>query len=241
MTELYDIPPGLYEDPPGSSLFAVLEGVPVAEDSPGSGLYFDEYFTQYVERLHPLLERAYVNLGPWSRADESGQLLEYMRALLSPLIEVDDLVRDSDTHSGWGVLLDVDNAPDWALSWLAQFVGVTTVPGLDSESQRINIKKSAGFSRGTPASIVAAAKLYLTGNRTVELYEREGSPWVFRLRTYSAETPFPQRVLDAVEALKPAGTVFIYELQEGVEIDGLSGSIDSLTGTIESYSSTTPI
>lgn len=147
---------------------------------------------------------------------------------------------ETGTYLGWGALLDVDVAPEWALPWLGQFVGVRTIDSLDVETQRLRIKEVSGFHRGTPASIIAAARQYLTGNRNVELYERDGSTWRFRLRTYTAETPYPDKVRAAVEAVKPAGVVFVYELQNGIDIDHLVGTIDGLPGTISSYSSTTP-
>lgn len=243
---------------------------------------------------HDLVERAYKNLGPWSRADENGHLLALLKALLNPLLVMDDTAREgtmlggdtltvsaspslslggielefggeplslggsssgsiglslngfsliqgeSEAYLGWGSLLDVNVAPEWALPWLAQFVGVRTIADLDVPAQRLRIKGVAGFHRGTPASIIAAAKQYLTGSRRVELYEREGSPWVFRLRTYAPETPDPDKVREAVEAIKPAGVVFIYELQSGIEIDGLSGTIDGLVSSINSYNSVLP-
>ena len=183
---------------------------------------------------HVLVEQAYRNLGPWARADQNGHLLALLKVLLDPLLSMDDIAREGtefggDTLSlggfslslggdtlrlgepspylGWGALLDVDVAPEWALPWLAQFVGVSTVSGLDVNSRRLRIKQASGFHRGTPASIIAAAKQYLTGGQTVELYEREGGPWTFRLRTYLSETPYPEKVRASVEALTPAGVV----------------------------------
>lgn len=218
---------------------------------------------------HPLVAQAYRNLGPWARADQNGHLLALLKAVLDPLLEIDDVAREGSTfgvetltlggitlgfgsdtlgigypgkpYLGWGSLLDVDAAPEWALPWLAQFVGVQTIQDLDGVTQRLRIKGVAGFHRGTPASIIEAARQYLTGTRNVELYEREGSPWVFRLRTYVTETPDPAKVQAAVEAIKPAGVVFIYELQEGIEVDDLTGTVDGLAGTIDSYISTTPV
>lgn len=189
---------------------------------------------------HPLVQRAYDGLGPWARADDSGQLLAYLRELVNPLTLADDLVRDSDTHDGWGKLLDLDAAPSWVLPWLAQFMGVEILRGLDDESQRIRIRGAAGFSRGTPAAIVEAARQYLTGNRKVELYEREGTAWRFRLRTYASETPDPTAVKKAVEALKPAGVVLVYEVQAGIEINALSGTINSQPSTIDSNNNVVP-
>lgn len=191
---------------------------------------------------HPLVQRAYDALGPWARADDTGELLDYVRVLLSPLTDIDDIIRSSDTHEGWGNLLDADTAPAWVLPWLAQFVGVQLIGNVSDEAQRIRIKSAAGFHRGTPAAIIAAAQQYLTGNRRVELYEREVTPWRFRLRTYVSETPDPDAVVRAVTALKPAGLVFTYELQSGVEIDGLTGTIDGQgAATIDSYATVVPV
>lgn len=189
---------------------------------------------------HPLVQQTYDSLGPWARADESGDLLAYIRSLMEPLTSVDDVVRDTDDHVGWGTLMDVDVAPSWALPWLAQFVGVTHARGLDDTSQRIRIKEASGFQRGTPAAIIGAAKQHLTGTRRVELFEREGSAWNFRVRTYQSETPNPQKVIDAVNAVKPAGLVFTFEVQAGVEVDALTGTIDSQPNTVDDYSNVNP-
>lgn len=190
---------------------------------------------------HPLVQRVYDGLGPWARADESGDLLTYVRALVEPLAIVEDVVRDTDTHAGWGTLLDLDAAPSWALPWLSQFVGVSIIAGLSDTAQRNRIRAAAGFRRGTPAAIIAAAQQHLTGDKIVELYEREGGPWSFRLRTYASETPDPAKVLAAVKAVKPAGLVLVYELQEGIEIDDLVGDLGGLAGSVDSYGSTTPV
>lgn len=189
---------------------------------------------------HALVQKVYDALGPWARADSDGHLLDFVRALVEPLAGMSDIVSDSPSHEGWGILMDLDSVPEEALAWLAQFVGVELSADLDPEGQRIRIAEAAGFKRGTPEAIIAAAKQYLTGQRKVELYEREGSPWRFRLRTYATETPDPGRVVSAVEALRPAGLVVTYEIQQGVEIDGLSGTIDSQPSTIASYSDVVP-
>jgi hypothetical protein len=190
---------------------------------------------------HPTIQQAYEGLGPWARADDTGDLLAFVRAVFGHLTEIEDIVRDSDTHVGWGRLLDVDAAPGWALPWLAQFVGVTPIKGLDDASQRIRIKAAAGFHRGSPSAIIAAARQYLTGTRRVELYERDGSAWRFRVRTYLSETPDPQAVRDAVKALKPAGLVFIHEVQSGISINQMVGTIDEQGArTIDSYSNVVP-
>lgn len=189
---------------------------------------------------HAVVQRVYDGLAAWARADEDGHLLDYVRALIEPLTEIVDIVEDSDAHEGWGSLMDLDEVPGSALAWLAQFVGVELIASLDDTSNKIRIAEAAGFRRGTPSAIVAAAKQFLTGIRKVELYEREGDPWTFRLRTYDSETPEPEKVEAAVLSLKPAGLILVYEIQQGVEIDGLTGTIDEQPSTIASYSDVVP-
>lgn len=194
------------------------------------------------ETVPPLVREAWESLGPWAREDaDVHELLALVDAIFGQIVEVDDLVRDSDTHIGWGRLLDVDVAPAWALPWLAQFVGVTPIFGLDEASQRLRIKEAAGFSRGSVSAIKAAAGQYLSGTRRVELYERDGSAWRFRIRTYASETPNAQAVKDAVAALKPAGLIFIHEVQTGLAIDQMVGTINGQGAqTINSYSNVVP-
>jgi hypothetical protein len=188
-----------------------------------------------------LVQQAYRALGPWAREDEDvWELLQFVYALFNPIVEIDGLVRDTDTYTGWGQTLDVDAAPEKFLPWLAQFVGVEPIKGLDAASQRLRIKQAAGFNRGSVAAIRAAAALHLTGTRRVDLYERDTSPWTFRVRTYLSETPDSQKVADAVAELKPGGLVFIYEIQEGPEIDQMVGTIDEQDSTIDAYSDVVP-
>lgn len=184
----------------------------------------------------------YEGLTTWARADsEVWDLLKYVDSLMSNLQPLVDLVRDTEDHPGWARLLDVDNAPSEALPWLAQFVGVTPLRGLSDEAQRLRIKEAAGWQRGSVNAIRAAAQQFLTGSRLVEVYERDGdNPWRFRVRTYLAETPNAQAVRDAVEALKPAGLVFVHEVQAGITIDALVGPIGGYSQTIESFSNTLP-
>jgi len=184
----------------------------------------------------------YEGLTTWARADRDvWDLLLYVDAMMGNLQPLVDLVRDTDEHPGWARLLDVDAAPSEALPWLAQFVGVTPLRGLTDEAQRLRIREAAGWQRGSLNAIRAAAQQFLTGSRIVEVYERDGgNPWRFRVRTYLAETPNPQAVRDAVEALKPAGLIFVHEVQAGISIDQLNGPIDGYAQTIASFSDLLP-
>lgn len=187
-------------------------------------------------------EEVYEGLTAWARADRDvWDLLTYVDSMMSGLQSISDMVRDSDEHPGWARLLDVHATPPEALPWLAQFVGVTPLRGLSDEAQRLRIQEAAGFQRGSSAAIRAAAQQFLTGSRLVDVIERDGgNPWRFRVRTYLRETPNAKAVYDAVAALKPAGLVFIHEVQAGISIDDLPGPIGGYAQTIESFSNLLP-
>ncbi len=193
-------------------------------------------------QVAPVSEEVYEALTTWARADRDvWDLLIYVDSMMSSLQPIVDLVRDTEDHEGWTQLLDINAAPSEALPWLAQFVGVALLHGLSDEAQRRRIQEAAGWQRGSVASIRAAAQQYLTGSRQVEIYERDGSPWRFRVRTYLAETPNARAVHAAVLALKPAGLVFVHEVQAGISIDATLGDIGGYsTQTIESFSNTLP-
>lgn len=87
-------------------------------------------------------------------------------------------------------LLNPDTCPDWALPWLAQFVGIKLPAGLTPADARAIIHDVAGFSRGTPAALRAAAQLYLTGNKEVFFRERDGGdPYRLEVVTQANEVP----------------------------------------------------
>lgn len=58
---------------------------------------------------------------------------------------------------GWSQVLDINRCPDYALPWLAQFVGAEILPGSNMNRQQMvqKIKQRAGFDRATVAAIVA--------------------------------------------------------------------------------------
>lgn len=178
----------------------------------------------------PTTEIAYAGLGPLTEPDEATdwQLLRFLDALMVQLDEVEKLSRDTEQHVGWGRLLDLDAAPDEALPWLAQLVGVVALKGLDPASQRIRIGEAAGWNRGTPAAIRGAMKQYLTGSRTTQIFERyQGNPYRLRVRTFTSETPDPAAVEKAVRDLKPAGIVLQYDVSLGQAYDELNASYAS--------------
>lgn len=56
---------------------------------------------------------------------------------------------------GWSQILDIDRCPEYALPWLAQFVGVRLLPGstLNLVEKQTKITDRSSFQRGTVASI----------------------------------------------------------------------------------------
>lgn len=146
-----------------------------------------------------LTDRARDKLQPALYADiaNGGILDAYLSGLVSSLQEVEDYAADSDAGPGWSIVLDLDRAPDKFMVWLSQFVGVdATLPlGQTPAQLRAAIKDRPNWKRGTVASIAAAAKQYLTGNKTVIIRERDTSPYHFTVITYDSETVIVSGVL----------------------------------------------
>ncbi|MCA1781809.1 MAG: phage tail protein [Dermatophilaceae bacterium] len=151
-------------------------------------------------------------------------LLLFLDSLLRQLDLVEQLSRDTDDYPGWAKIVDIDTVPAEALGWLAQFIGVTLPTGLSEEAQRIRITEAAGWKRGSLSAIQGAARLSLTGTRRVDIFEQDGSPYHFRVRTYLSETPNPSQVVADVQALKPAGLTFEHEVQAGLMWEETTGT-----------------
>lgn len=162
-------------------------------------------------------EELYEALGPLAVGDENNgwHLLNYVAALVSPAQEIEDLVRDTDTYPGWSSVLDIDRVPATAIGWLGQFIGVSVPDELPTASKRLRVKETAGFQRGTPASIAGAARQYLTGGKLVRITERDTSAYHFKVVTFLAETPSSAKVLAALLEQKPAGLQMTYEVSSG--------------------------
>lgn len=180
-------------------------------------------------------EELYASLGPWydmaveHEAHEHFHLLEMCDSTGRLLQPVEDIVRDSDTHPGWGVVMDPDNAPiDW-LPWLAQFAGKRIRLGLPEAEQRARIRDTDGFDRGTPRALEAAAKQYLTGTKYALIQERfGGNAWRVNVVTLESETPDPGAVLAALMEQKPAGIILTHNAVTG-------GDFNTVTNTWPSF------
>jgi hypothetical protein len=145
-------------------------------------------------------------------------------AIMVMLREVAQVYDPDDPLVPAAPLMDPALAPDWALPWVGQLVGVSVPPGATPAQARTLISSVAGFSRGTPASLEAAAGLYLTGSQTVLFRERdEGDPYALEVITLAGETPDPGATLMALMAQKPAGIVLRYRTVQGQDWQQVRG------------------
>lgn len=138
-------------------------------------------------------QRLYDALRPLARRDaDHGYALAHLCAAVARSVDpIADLSRDVDADTpGWSQLYDVDNVPGEWLPWLAQHVGVELPEGLDDAGRRTRIRETSNFKRGSVGAMRGAARQYLSGDKTVYLLERHGSPWKTTVSTLQDETPF---------------------------------------------------
>lgn len=132
--------------------------------------------------------------------------------------EFDDLVREP---GGWVDVLDPSQVPDGWLPWLAQFAGVRLGDVVGEAAQRQRIFDAPGQRRGTVAAVRAAARRHLTGSRSVTITERTtdtgtADPYHVVVTTFLAETPDAAAVEAELEAAKPAGLIFHYDVVSAI-------------------------
>lgn len=159
-------------------------------------------------------QRLYDRLKPIHDKDASRgyPFLLYIGAMGDNLMQqIEDLsVDQSDGTPGWSILLNPYTCPAYALVWLGQLVGVTVNPAYNEADQRSQIIAVGGWNRGSVASMLAAAKPFLTGTKFTAMVERyTGDPYQILYVTHTAETPTADPGLtaykNAVIAQKPAG------------------------------------
>jgi hypothetical protein len=182
----------------------------------------------------------------WDDANQGYALLHYVTAYSMGLETPDLYVRDTPELGlpGWGILLDVDNAPAEALGWLGQFVGVTLIPGQTEDEHRVRISNTDGFKRGKPSSIRSAAAKHLTGTKTVIFRERYDitdplvdSPGHLTIFTFAPETPDAALVEAAILEQKPAGIILHYEVRDGMDWATLVADTPLWSDVVTDYTS----
>ena len=161
----------------------------------------------------------YQELLPLAYADEDNawSLLYYLDSIGIMFDEVEEWARDdAGGEPGWSILLDLARAPNKALPWLGQFVGVSVPGNLDDATARARILGKSGFARGTLPSIAEAAMMHLTGSKDVLITERyQGNAYRIYVATRTAQTPSPAKTLADIITKKPAGLILTYETITG--------------------------
>jgi hypothetical protein len=178
----------------------------------------------------PFGERLRERTQPLALDDESyGFAHAYLSEALSrPYLEVQEVFDPEGDVPPVAPLLDIDLCPDWALPWLAQLIGAAIPVGMPPDTARELIRNVAGFRRGTPAAIRAAASFFLTGSKTVFFNERFAND-AYRLGvvTLTAETPNPAQVQAAILAQKPGGILLSYSAIAGQTYRAVLTEVDS--------------
>lgn len=133
-------------------------------------------------------DAVYEQMAPLTYDDETlgWPLLLFLGGVGSMLEELDAF---SHADVPWLGMIDIDNVPDKGLVFLAQFVGVDLDTSLTYDEQRQQIRSHVGWQRGTLEAFKAAGRAKLTGTKTVDVQERQGSAYRFRVITYTDETP----------------------------------------------------
>lgn len=149
----------------------------------------------------------------------AGALLEpLVDGLTDPLADVDELLQP--TERGWARGLDLEETP--IPGWIGAATGTKVPGGLTLEQQRDFVRDRATWRRGSPQAIKGAVAQLLTGTRRVDLFERDGSPWHMRIRTYAAETAVSiteAELIAAAASQKPVGITVDVEVAPGATFD----------------------
>ena len=174
-------------------------------------------------------EAVYAELEPFTFAEESATvdyaLLKYVGAI-GEILQLFDTCAYCAPNPAWSLLLDSSNVPAAFLPWLGQFVGTIVDTALSESGQRSQILARAGWARGTPAQMANSIKKFLTGTKTVKLYERDTSPYHVSVVTLTSETPADHsQVLATLLTNKPAGLVLDYQVLAVAPVDWTYGEI----------------
>lgn len=170
--------------------------------------------------IQDVTQRLYDALQPLSRSDSlyGWPLLAFVDAIGQMFQPAAILVEDGDNgEPGWSIVLDIDRIPDAGLDWLGQFLGMHFFQGITAATKRQQIRDHVSWQRGTPASIIAAVRLFLTGTGTVQLGERDSSPYHFNVTIWAAEAPASTANLIAYvnQYAKPAGLQWTLTVNPG--------------------------
>jgi hypothetical protein len=173
--------------------------------------------------VEDVTERLYDQLEPLTGAEArlGWPLLAFIDAIGLMFQDTADLVQDGPNgEPGWSIVLDINRVPDVGLSWLAQFIGMHFYTGITTDQMRQQIRQHVTWGRGTPASIISAVRLFLTGTQTVILAERDSTPYHFTVTIWAAEAPADTSPTSALVSYvnkfaKPAGLAWTLVVNPG--------------------------
>jgi hypothetical protein len=173
--------------------------------------------------VEDVTQRLYDNLQPLAGADArlGWPLLAFIDALGGLFQKGADLVQDGpDGEPGWSIILDINRCPDEGLPWLGQLIGMHFYQGVTADQMRQQIRDHLSWQRGTAASIIAAIRLFLTGTQTVQINERDTSPYHFLATIWAAEAPSDTSPTSALvryvnQFAKPAGIQWTLTVNPG--------------------------
>lgn len=164
-------------------------------------------------------EELYAAMGCFTVGDEdhAWHLLKFCDALATVMLErVHSLVAAVSGRPPWQIAMDPETAPDFALAWLAQFVGAELEAAMSDSEQRDAIEVPQGWRRGTPESMREIARRTLTGTKSVNLIERDGDPYDLTVHVLSSEqTLMPTETARLIRKGKPIGLVLTYSATGG--------------------------
>lgn len=187
-----------------------------------------------------IAQRIYEEIAPVTYADSDNDyaLLHFIHAWTNSMMQLENIVRDTDAGPGWSSIMDPDTAPDMFLTFLSYMVGSVPVRGENPAQARLRIEGMTGIRRGSAQAMRAAAQRYLTGNKYVIFNERaSGNAWHLEVRTLTSETPDEDQVRAELLLQKPAGVVMTYDTIDGVEWNAIIAAYDSWQEVLDSYSS----
>jgi hypothetical protein len=155
-------------------------------------------------------QRLYDGLEPVAASDQSlgWPLLAYIDTIGQMMQTAADLCENGPNgEPGWSIILDIDRVSDVGLDYLGQFLGMHFYTGITNDVKRQQIRDHVSWQRGTPASIIAAIRLFLTGTKTVQLSERDAGAYHFGAIIWATEAPADTSILIRYvnQFAKPAG------------------------------------
>lgn len=179
-------------------------------------------------------------LGPALREQGGPQLVALVEALTNELELTDETA--TPTTRAWPPMFDASATP--YPRTLGSATGTPVPFGLTLEQQRAYVLERPVQRRGTPGAIKAAVRDALNG-RTVELRERDGSPWHLTVRVYQAHLAAggAEAVRAAALTQKPYGVTIGVEVATGATYRHLrerhGPTYAELSASLPAYAETT--